>query len=82
MVVTHFELGKQIVEQEQKGNEYADYGSFIISELSKKLTEEFGKGYSKRNLELMRKFYVIFKNAKSLISQSLNWSHPLVRARR
>jgi predicted nuclease of restriction endonuclease-like (RecB) superfamily len=74
-VLTYFELGKQIVEQEQKGKDYADFGTFILSELSKKLTAEFGKGYSKRNLELIRKFYVTFKNAKSPISQSLSWTH-------
>jgi hypothetical protein len=71
MVYTYFELGKQIVEQEQKGKSYADYGTFILSELSERLTIEFGKGYSKRNLELIRKFYIIFKNAKSPISQNL-----------
>ena len=75
IVLTYFELGKQIVEQEQKGKEQADYGSFIIVELSKKLTAEFGKGFSKRNLELIRKFYLTFKIAKSLISQSLTWTH-------
>lgn len=75
MVFTYFELGKQIVEQEQKGKDYADYGTFILSELSEKLTAEFGKGYSKRNLELIRKFYLTFKNAKSPISQSLSWTH-------
>jgi len=65
----------QIVEQEQKGNEHANYGNFIISELSKKLTEAFVKGYSKRNLELIRKFYITFKNAKSVFSQSLSFTH-------
>ncbi|PAC31078.1 YhcG family protein [Flectobacillus sp. BAB-3569] len=75
MVYTYFELGKQIVEQEQKGKSYADYGTFILSELSERLTIEFGKGYSKRNLELIRKFYITFKNAKSPISQNLSWTH-------
>lgn len=75
MVFTYFELGKQIVEQEQKGKEQADYGSYLLSELSEKLTAEFGKGYSKRNLELIRKFYLTFKNAKSVISQSVSWTH-------
>lgn len=68
-------MGKQIVEQEQKGKSYADYGTFILSELSERLTIEFGKGYSKRNLELIRKFYITFKNAKSPISQNLSWTH-------
>jgi predicted nuclease of restriction endonuclease-like (RecB) superfamily len=81
MVLTYFELGKQIVEQEQKGKEQADYGSFILAELSKKLTAEFGKGYSKRNLELIRKFYLTYKIAKTPFSQSLSWSHYLLLMR-
>jgi type III secretory pathway lipoprotein EscJ len=51
MVQTYYEIGKSIVVEEQQGSERAEYGKYIISELSKKLTEEFGKGYSKRNLE-------------------------------
>ena len=81
MVFTYFELGKQIVEQEQKGKEQADYGTFLLVELSKKLTVEFGKGYSKRNLELMRKFYLSYKIAKTPFSQLLSWSHYLLLMR-
>jgi len=75
MVQTYFEMGKQIVEQEQKGQQEAEYGTYILSELSRHLTTEFGKGFSKRNLELIRKFYIVYKNAKSPISQSLSWTH-------
>ena len=75
MVQTYFEMGKQIVEQEQKGQQEAEYGTYILSELSRHLTTEFGKGFSKRNLELIRKFYTVYKNAKSPISQSLSWTH-------
>ncbi|PZX58109.1 PDDEXK nuclease domain-containing protein [Algoriphagus chordae] len=75
MVSTYYEMGKQIVEQEQNGSEEAEYGSYILSELSQRLTSEFGKGYSKRNLELIRKFYLTYKNAKSPISQNLSWTH-------
>lgn len=75
MVLTYYELGKQIIEQEQKGSNVTDYGTYILSELSEKLTAEFGKGYSKRNLELIRKFYITYKIAKSPISQSLSWTH-------
>lgn len=81
MVVTYFELGKQIVEQEQKGKELADYGTYLLLELSNKLTTEFGKGYSKRNLELMRKFYLTYRIAKTPFSQSLSWSHYLLLMR-
>lgn len=75
MVLTYYELGKQIVEQEQNGKNEAEYGAFLLQELSDNLTAEFGKGYSKRNLELIRKFYISYKNAKSPISQSLSWTH-------
>ena len=42
----------------QKGDEKASYGDEVLEKLSQKLTEEFGKGFSKRNLERMRKFYI------------------------
>ena len=68
MVQTYFELGRRIVEQEQEGKDQADYGGFIIDRLSHELTNEFGKGFSKRNLELIRKFYLTCKIAKTPIS--------------
>jgi len=71
MVQTYFELGKRIVEKEQEGKEEAGYGEYLIQSLSQELTAEFGRGYSKRNLELIRKFYLTYKIAKSPISQSL-----------
>ncbi len=77
MVQTYFELGRRIVEQEQEGKDQADYGGFIIERLSHELTNEFGKGFSKRNLELIRKFYLTYKIAKSPISQSISWTHYL-----
>ena len=60
MVYTYFEIGRTIVEEEQKGKSRAEYGKQIIKELSKKLTHEFGKGFSVRNLEQMRKFYLVY----------------------
>ncbi|QHV95135.1 PDDEXK nuclease domain-containing protein [Spirosoma endbachense] len=75
MVQTYFEMGEQIVEQEQHGQHTTDYGSYVLTELSKHLNAEFGKGFSRRNLELIRKFYITYKNAKSVISQSLSWTH-------
>jgi len=75
MVQTYFEIGRRIVEQEQRGDDYAVYGAYLLSELSETLTAEFGKGFSKRNLELIRKFYLTFRFAKSVISQSLSWTH-------
>lgn len=75
MVKTYFEIGRRIVEQEQKGDAYAAYGAYLLEKLSETLTAEFGKGFSRRNLELIRKFYLTFKFAKSPISQSLSWTH-------
>ncbi|MDX2195632.1 MAG: PDDEXK nuclease domain-containing protein [Cytophagales bacterium] len=75
MVNTYYEIGKKIVEQEQFGKQNAAYGTFLIENLAKSLTLEFGKGFSKRNLELIRKFYLTYRNAKSPISQSIGWTH-------
>jgi len=77
MVQTYFELGKRIVEQEQSGKDYSDYGEYLLDRLSIELSNEFGKGFSKRKLELIRKFYITYKIAKTPFSQSIGWSHFL-----
>ncbi|WP_248902654.1 YhcG family protein [Flavobacterium sp. K5-23] len=60
MTYTYFEIGRMIVEEEQNGNERAAYGKQILKGLSADLTKEFGKGFSMRNLEQIRKFYKIY----------------------
>ena len=60
----------------QQGNERAAYGDAILEKLSERLTKEFGKGFSKRNIERMRKFYICFPIATTVSSQ-LSWSHYL-----
>lgn len=57
---TYFLIGKRIVEEEQNGNKRAEYGKNLIKTLSKKLTKEFGKGFSETNLEQMRKFFKVY----------------------
>jgi predicted nuclease of restriction endonuclease-like (RecB) superfamily len=57
-VLTNFEIGRRIVEHEQKGAVRAGYGRELLKELSARLTEEFGKGFSVSNLQLMRKFFI------------------------
>ncbi|MDB4902215.1 MAG: cytoplasmic protein [Mucilaginibacter sp.] len=66
MVIAYYEIGKRIVKDEQHGNERAAYGESVLKELSKKLTADFGKGFTVVNLENFRKFYQIFSdNSKS-----------------
>lgn len=66
MVVTYFEIGRMLVEEEQGGRERADYGKQVVKEVSRVLTREFGKGFSERNIEQMRQFYLVYSNSKSL----------------
>ncbi len=66
MVLTYFEIGKMLVEEEQGGKERASYGKHILKELSKVLTKEFGKGFSVDNLENMRRFYVTYGKSETL----------------
>ena len=54
MVLTYFEIGRMIIEEEQNGKERADYGKQLLSDLSQTLTKEFGKGFSVANLQQMR----------------------------
>ncbi|RDK82767.1 PDDEXK nuclease domain-containing protein [Marinirhabdus gelatinilytica] len=70
MVLTYFEIGKMIVMEEQGGKERAEYGKEIIKGLSKILTKEFGKGFSERNLEQMRQFYLVYSKPQSLSAES------------
>ncbi len=73
MVMLYWNIGKHIMEI-QHGDERAPYANYILIELSKRLTSEFGKGFSKRNLERMRKIYKLFPIASSLMTQ-LSWTH-------
>lgn len=75
MLSLYWNIGKAIMEIQQ-GDERASYGDAVLEKLSEKLTNEFGKGFSKRNLERMRKFYICFPIATTVSSQ-LSWSHYL-----
>ena len=75
MLNLYWHIGKIIMEIQQ-GDERANYGDAVLEKLSIKLTNEFGKGFSKRNLERMRKFYIYFPIATTVSSQ-LSWSHYL-----
>lgn len=60
MVYTYYEIGRRIVEQEQKGANRAEYGKELLKQLSAILTNEFGRGYLSDNLNLFRKFYLVY----------------------
>ncbi len=84
MVYTYYEIGKIIVEEEQKGKSRAEYGKGLLKGLSEKLTKEFGKGFSVDNLENMRKFYLAYSisetsSRKSDIEKSKTVSRILNR---
>ncbi len=66
MVFTYFEIGRMIVEEEQDGKKRAAYGKQIIKQLSKVLISEFGKGFSERNIEQMRQFYLVYSKSQTL----------------
>ena len=77
MVEAYWKIGRRIVEEEQNGKERAEYGKEILQNLSKELTEEFGKGYSYRTLREIRQFYLMFSDFEKwrTVSAKLTWSH-------
>ncbi len=93
MVYAYYEIGRMIIEEEQHGQNRAAYGKQILQELSKYLSEKYGKGYSAENLKLMRRFYnvylhdqigeTVFTQFENLPAVStgrkfyLSWSHYL-----
>jgi predicted nuclease of restriction endonuclease-like (RecB) superfamily len=75
MVYTYYEIGRYIVEDEQQGEQRAEYGKAVLKELSTRLTERFGDGFSMENLKLTRKFFLTYKervNSVYPIGQTLS----------
>lgn len=75
MLNLYWNIEKAIMEIQQ-GDERASYGDSVLDKLSQKLTNEFGKGFSSRNLRTMRKFYLMYPIWKT-VSAKLSWSHYL-----
>jgi len=74
LVQTYWLIGKHIVEFEQEGKERADYGSNLMTSLSKDLRQRFGKGFSKSNMQNMRLLFLKYQKNQTL-SGKLSWSH-------
>jgi len=72
-VQMYWNIGRRIVEEEQQGNDRADYGSYLIQNLADDLEPEYGSGFSYRQLAFCRQFYLTYPIANALRSQ-LNWS--------
>lgn len=77
LVRANWEIGKHIVEYEQGGYERAEYGSDLLSNISKDLRFRFGKGFGRRNVLDMRRFYLTYPKWQT-VSAKLNWSHFIV----
>lgn len=75
MVQAYWQVGRLIVEA-QGGEERAAYGDDLIKRISKRLTQEFGKGFSARNIRNMRQFYISYPIWQT-VSAKLSWSHYL-----
>lgn len=73
-LLAYWNIGRVIVEHEQDSKERAEYGKQTLKQLSKVLTKEFGKGFSRSNLQNMRSFYLSYPNYQTL-SGKLSWSH-------
>lgn len=73
MVQAYWHIGESIVAK-QNGMERAEYGAKLVQQLSKRMTADFGKGFTVANLKNMRQFYLTFPKGQTLSSQ-LSWSH-------
>tara|TARA_R110000737_G_C14535329_1_gene477988 strand:- start:59 stop:1039 length:981 start_codon:yes stop_codon:yes gene_type:complete len=74
MVFAYWEIGKRIVEEEQKGSERAQYGAHLLSQLAKGLSDDFGKSFDARELRRIRQFYLSFP-IRDTVRPELSWSH-------
>lgn len=73
MVLSYWQIGKMIVEK-QGGNHRAGYGEGLLKELAAKLTKDYGRGFTDRSLEQMRKFYLLFQKSNAVRAE-LSWTH-------
>ena len=76
-LATYWNIGRRIVEEEQKGSIRAEYGSRLIAGLAEDLRQEYGPSYNKRNLEYFRKFYLLFNEFQIVneLVHNLTWTH-------
>lgn len=74
LLSTYWNIGRIIVEHEQQSKDRAEYGKQLLKELSKALTNEFGKGFSVSNIQFMRRFYQTYQ-IQQTVSVKLSWSH-------
>lgn len=77
IIQTYWEIGRLIFETEQGKKNRAEYGAEIVKQLSSDLSKKFGRGFSKANLEYMRRFYRLWPTAQT-ISGQLQIDNPLI----
>lgn len=70
-VLAYWEIGREIVEFEQKGRERAEYGEELLKRLSADMTAKFGRGFSRSNLQNMRLFYLAYPKCQTVSGKSL-----------
>jgi predicted nuclease of restriction endonuclease-like (RecB) superfamily len=77
MIEAYWKIGEKIVNQEQNGKERANYGEYLLKELSESLTSDFGKGFSYANLRNFRQFYLTYPDEQICytLCSKLTWSH-------
>jgi predicted nuclease of restriction endonuclease-like (RecB) superfamily len=88
MVNAYFNIGRDIVEEEQQGQKRAEYGSLVLQALSKRLTQKYGRGFSISTLRDIRQFYLVYANKKQIqhsvrgeFNLKLGWIHYRVLMR-
>jgi len=70
MTTTYWHVGQLIVEREQRGANRAEYGAALLEQLAEKLTARYGRGFSRRNLDDMRRFYLAWPIRQTVSAKS------------
>ena len=74
LVKGNWEIGRHIVEYDQDGQERAEYGTNLLAKLSKDLRKNYGKGFGRRNILDMRRFYLAYQKWQA-VPAKLSWTH-------
>ena len=74
LLMTYWQIGKIIIEDELRGNYRADYGKEVLKSLSERLTSDFGRGFDITNLRKMKRFYSLYLK-RDAVRLELSWTH-------
>ena len=82
LTATYWEIGRRIIEFEQRGESRAEYGTNLLQRLARDLTRKFGRGFGRSNLNLIRRFYLTYQERRPILQSPIGESPSSIGIRK